>query len=52
MFVYVLEVADDKWEIHGVYKDEDTAELIGQKIVDSVVNNYEHYVVTAYPLLV
>lgn len=51
MLVYVLEIADDSWEIHGVFKDKKVAEGIGRQIVESDQNNYEHYLVTAHPLL-
>ena len=50
MIVYVLEIADDTWEVEGVYKNKDIAEEAGRKIIESSVGVYEHYSVTAYLL--
>jgi hypothetical protein len=51
MIVYVLEVADDSWEIYGVYLDKTRAEEVGLEIVESPTNKYEHYHVTGYVVI-
>jgi hypothetical protein len=51
LIVYVLEIANDSWEISGVFKDKEVAKETGERIVESESNNYEHYLVTQHTLV-